>query len=406
MQQNITIMNFSKNEVLTSLRYDRDIAANLSQINIKAGVIENKVLKKAILYISKIFQSNLLNEVVFDPEEFCKECNINHNDLQYLEELPYLQHLEELPCLLHLEELPYQFRNTKPTGEEKIDDNGFIDNKRFDNKFENILFFLAIFNFDITTEKDGVRTMATIQILKSVKAFRQGRKMLYYIKLGDEFRNNLMRRFLSIDMESYVSMCDIGADELYLQLVSLKSALKHSGTTYTTKENTIPFSILCSLAGLNNGGNNGNEYSLPQIEQILKDKLEAISKMKDMDFDIEWHRNDDPREPYIVCFHFRDTDGEFNKRVICIKNRETMQRVTNEHIIRKMASLYRELHKFKATTTLSEAEFLKWLSDRYTNVQEKCNTLERAYMELGNSRNIPENIYERIIDFFKGNGEV
>lgn len=369
------------NHIPISLRYDRDIAANLSKIKSEAGVIENKVLKKAIMYISKIFQSNLLNEGVFDPVAFSKECNISHNDLQ------------------HLVELPYQFRDDKPTGKEKIDDNGFIENKRFENKLENILYILAKFNFDIIVEKNGERTVETTQILKFVKAFRQKRKVLFYIEISEDFRNNLMRRFLSIDMESYVSMCDIGADELYLQLVSLKSAMKHNGTTYTTKENTIPFSILCSLAGINKVSSNGKEYPLPRIKQMLKTKLEAISKMKDMDFDIEWHLNDDPREPYIVCFRFRDTDSEFNKRVICIKNKETMQRVTNEHIIRKMATLYRELHKFKATTTLSEAEFLKWLSDRYTNVQEKRNTLERAYMELGNSHEIPKNMNQIFAEF-------
>ena len=381
MRQNISIMNLVKNEALSSLRYDRDIAANLSQIKSKAGVSETKVLKKAILYISKIFQSNLLNEGVFDPELFSRECNVDYK------------------TLFNQVELPYQFRKAKLAEEEKIDDNGFIENKRFDNKLENILYILAHVNFSINTEKNGERTIETIQILKFVKAYRQKRKMKYYIEISEDFRNNLMRRFLSIDMESYVSMCDIGADELYLQLVSLKSALKHSGTTYTTKENTIPFSVLCALAGLNNGDNNGKEYPLALIKQRLKTKLEAISKMKDMDFDIEWHRNYDSKEPYIVCFRFRDTDGEFNKRVIGIKNRETMQRVTNEHIIRKMASLYRELHKFNAITMFSEVEFLKWLSDRYANTQEKRNTLERAYMDLGNSHVIPKNMDQIFAEF-------
>ena len=153
------------------------------------------------------------------------------------------------------------------------------------------------------------------------------------------------------------------------------------------------------MAGLNNGGNNGNEYSLPQIEQILKDKLEAISKMKDMDFDIEWHRNYDSKEPYIVCFRFRNTSGEFNKWAVSSQNRSSMQKVVNEHIIRKMASLYRELHKFNVITSFSEAEFLKWLSDRYANTQEKRNTLERAYMDLGNSHVIPKNMDQIFAEF-------
>ena len=369
------------NHIPISLRYDRDVAASLSLIKGEAGVIEKKLLKKAIMYISKIFQSNLLNEGVFDPAEFSKECNVDYK------------------TLFNQVELPYQFRKAKLAEEEKIDDNGFIENKRFDNKLENILYILAHVNFSINTEKNGVRGMETIQILKFVKAYRRNRKMLFYIEISEDFRNNLMRRFLSIDMESYVSMCDIGADELYLQLVSLKSALKHSGTTYTTKENTIPFSVLCALAGLNNGDNNGKEYPLKLIKQRLKAKLEAISKMKDMDFDIEWHRNHDSKEPYIVCFRFRNTGGEFNKWAVSSQNRSSMQKVINEHIIRKMASLYRELHKFNSITMLSEAEFLKWLSDRYANTQEKRNTLERAYMDLGNSHVIPKNMDQIFAEF-------
>lgn len=380
LDSEIRMENIS-NHIPISLRYDRDIAANLLHIKSDAEVIEKKTLKKVIMYISKIFQYNLLNEGIFDPVEFCQECNVNFSQLA------------------HKAASPYQLQDAKPEGKQKVDDNGFIENKFFGSRLENILYILSHVCFDINTERTGKGTMETVQILKFVKAFRKGHKNMYYIEISEDFRNNLMHRFLSIDMESYVSMCDIGADELYLELVSLKSALKYNHTTYTSKENTIPFSVLCLLAGINKVSSNGKEYPLKLIKQMLKAKLEAISKMKDMDFDIEWHRNYDSKEPYIVCFRFRNTSGEFNKWAVSSQNRSSMQKVVNEHIIRKMASLYRELHKFNVITSFSEAEFLKWLSDRYANTQEKRNTLERAYMDLGNSHVIPKNMDQIFAEF-------
>lgn len=370
-------------DLSTNLRYDRDIAANLLYMQEVSGIIEEKLFKKVIMYISKTFQKNLLNEGYFDPEEFCKECNVDYN------------------YLLHPTKSPYQLRiPDEPKGKETVGDNGIIVNKQFNNRLENILFLLTQFNFTFTQKENDRTTTKSVQILKSIEAFKQGRKTRYYIEISDGFRSNMIRRFLPVNMESYISLCDSSSDELYLQICSLKSALKHKGVTYTTPENTIPFSILCRLAGISKVSKTGQEYPLKRIKHMLKTKLDAIGARKDMNFDVEWHRTDNPQEPYIVCFRFNN-DSDFNRHVVSGENRDIINRAVNEEIIRRMAITYREIYKIDITRKLSEADFLDWLYNNDINEKDKFVALSRAYIEFGESHTVPDNIDEIFNQFRK-----
>ena len=78
-----------------------------------------------------------------------------------------------------------------------------------------------------------------------------------------------------------------------------------------------------------------------------------------------------------------------------------INRAVNEEIIRRMAITYREIYKIDITRKLSEADFLDWLYNNDVNETDKFVALSRAYIEIGESHTVPDNIDEIFNQFRK-----
>lgn len=275
------------------VRYERNLITNLGKIcELVDGGGSSRLAMSLFMFICDTYQKNIFNFGILDPDQFARDYGFSPSFLRSACPQPYQYRNMTRADLDAFLSDPENSQARRPAGEKKE-----FNSRLWDSNLENGLYVFQNRPLNIVaggsfSSRDGMKTSVSIQIIKSLRAVYNGKKVVYQFTINPDIQRNLCRYFLTADRNSLVRLMQKRSqrESLYIYLCNLKQAMEAQGVSETQETSEEFFEKLCEVADIPTVKANGQKIETKYVRRNLAAAIREVSEETDLLVNLSWRK--------------------------------------------------------------------------------------------------------------------